>query len=191
MINTPMETNLKLVRGARVIQVLDEDSTYPDLYTNIQRGFPNTTKRQHATGPVVVQNTQYTPYAANGGLQINSEVRSGGNLYTPVIQLLNVDFQQNDEPTNVTFKATNDQDYHVVPVRLTDHNVKVRCNCLDFYHRFAVWNHADNSLFGPKPPPYQRKTTDRPEVNPQRVPGFCKHLIKLFQELEHEGLTTR
>ena len=49
-----METNLKTVRGVRVVQALNEDSTYPGLYTNIQRAFPHTQKRQHATGPIAI-----------------------------------------------------------------------------------------------------------------------------------------
>lgn len=186
-----METNLKVIRGARVIQVLNEESTYPDLYANIERGFPDTTKRQHATAPVVVNKVEYTPFVPNGVLQINSEVRSNGTVYTPIVQLTDVKFEPNDAPTNVTFTATNGTEYHAVPVRLSASNVKVRCTCLDFYHRFSVWNHNDKSLYGPKPPPYRRKTLDRPEVNPMRVPGFCKHLIKTFQELEREGLTVR
>lgn len=54
--------------------------------------------------------------------------------------------------------------------------VKVRCSCRDFYFRFAVWNHKAGVLFGRIPPKYKRKTTTRPEVNPQHIPGICKHI---------------
>lgn len=186
-----METNLKTVRGVRVVQALNEDSTYPGLYTNIQRAFPHTQKRQHATGPIAITRMEYLPYAQNGVLQVNAEVRSDGTAYTPVVQFTQVQFEPNDTPENVTFKGADDNDYHIQPVQLPTTNVKVRCNCLDFYYRFAAWNATDKSLYGPAFPPYQRKTTTRPEVNPDHVPGLCKHLIKVFQQTEQEGLTRR
>lgn len=55
-------------------------------------------------------------------------------------------------------------------------DVKVVCNCLDFYWRFAMWNFNDGSLLGPKPKPYVKKTNRAPN-NPSKTPGICKHII--------------
>jgi hypothetical protein len=84
--------------------------------------------------------------------------------------------------------ASDGQDYHVQPLQLAGHNVKVRCNCMDFYFRFANYNAQDKSLVGKPPPLYRRKTTTRPPVNPGQVPGMCKHLLKLVQTLQGAGL---
>ena len=55
-------------------------------------------------------------------------------------------------------------------------DVKVVCNCLDFYWRFAMWNFADGSLLGNKPKPYVKRTNRAPN-NPSKTPGMCKHII--------------
>lgn len=181
----------KFLRGTRLLQMLNEVSTYPKLNTNIERGFPNTTKRQHATQPVVVTNISYVPYLRNKSLQLAGNARSNGRVYSPTIQFLNVEYQNTDLDTNVTFTATNGQEYHCSQIVLANNNVKVRCNCLDFYYRFAFYNKTDGSLFGRSPRPYIRKTNTRPPANPDKVPGVCKHVIKLLQALEHAKLIRR
>lgn len=176
------------MRGARLLQFLSEDATYNQLHQNIERGFPLTTKRQHSVDPIVVTGTSYVPYLRNKTLQVAAQCKSGGRVYDPVVQFLNVQYQTAGADNNVTFTATNGQEYNCSPIALSQNNVKVRCNCLDFYYRFAFYNKGDNSLFGRAPRPYVRKTQTRPPANPQRVPGVCKHVIKLIHALEQSGL---
>lgn len=179
----------RFVRGVRVIQQLNEVSTVDNFQDNIERGFPNTRKRQHATGDVTIQTVEFIPYIGTKMLHVKSTCSStSGNRYNQVIQFTRVNFEPDDTDTNATFKATNGQDYHVQPINLADHNVKVRCNCMDFYWRFASYDAADRSLVGKGPAPYVRKTDNRPPANPMHVPGFCKHLIKLTQHLQGIGL---
>jgi hypothetical protein len=173
----------RTVRGERILQALNEDATVDTLHKNIVRGFPQTTKRQHATGEVNITNLQYVPM--QGKLQINSTSRSNGNNYTQVI--IFSDVVNTESPDGVTFTGTDGQDHTIEPIELRDSRVKVRCNCLDFYWRFATWNFNDDALFGPKPPLYQRKT-DRPPVNPANVSGVCKHLLKVTTQLQQNGV---
>lgn len=177
-----------LIRGARIVQQLEEASTVTGLEQNITTAFPNTTKRQHATGEVAVQNIQYIPYIGTKMLHVKSSTSSNGHQYQQVIQFNNVVFEPSDTEENATFTATDGTETHAQPLDLNALNVKVRCNCLDFYHRFANYNAQDKSLVGKAPPVYVRKTTTRPPVNPMRVPGMCKHLLKVVDELQKNGL---
>lgn len=174
----------RVVRGERILQALEEETTYNELRQNIQRGFPDTRKRQYATGEVNVTNIQYVPIA--GGLQVNSRSRSNGHDYNQVIIFTNV--AHNDGGEGTTFMGTDGREHTVEPIPLQGTRVKVNCSCLDFHYRFAAWNYNDDALAGAKPPLYQRKTTDRPPANPARVSGVCKHLIKLVDALKGNGL---
>lgn len=178
----------RLIRGARILQQLDEDSTATQLRQNIVTSFPHTRKRQNATNEVNVANVQYIPYVGTKMLHVKSSTRSNGHEYKQAVQFMRVVFAGADGPDNVTFTASDNQEYHVQPIALMNHNVKVRCNCLDFYYRFATWNYNDNSIVGRAPIPYQRKTQNHPEVNPDHVPGMCKHLLKLMDRLRSERL---
>ena len=100
--------------------------------------------------------------------------------------------QQQQVPQNVlTIKATSGDDFQMEPIDLSRNIVRVRCDCLDFYFRFAPWDFSNNDLFGPKPKPYVRKTTTRPSVNPTRSPGVCKHIMKLVLGLRDAGMLRR
>lgn len=181
----------RFIRGARILQQLNEESTYNDLVTNITTSFPTTRKRQHATNEVNIQHIDIVPYLGTKMMHVRAISNgSTGQQYQQAIQFLNVVFNQTKTPENVEFIASDGKTYYVMPVDLNNHNVKVRCNCLDFYHRFAHWNHADRSIVGRAPVPYQRKTTTRPEVNPDHVPGMCKHLLKVVQDLQRRGIVT-
>lgn len=174
----------RVVRGERIEQALGEEATYNDLRQNIQRGFPETRKRQHATGEVNVTNVQYVPIA--GGLQVNARSRSNGHDYAQTIMFTNV--PHNDGGEGVSFTGTDGQEHTIQPISLQGARVKVNCSCLDFHYRFAMWNFNDAALAGPKPQLYQRKTADRPPVNPTQVSGVCKHLIKLVDTLRQNRL---
>lgn len=179
----------RLIRGARIIQQLDEDSTAAQLRQNIVTNFPKTKKRQHAINEVTIQRIEYIPYFGTQMLHIKATTSSNGNPHNQAIQFLRVTFDQNQTTqTSRPFTATDGREYGIQPILLADHNAKVRCNCLDFYHRFATWNFNDNSIVGRAPIPYQRKTTDRPEVNPNHVPGLCKHLLKVINHMRSQGI---
>lgn len=178
----------RLIRGSRILQQLDEVSTATQLHTNIVTSFPATRKRHNATNEVTINNVQYIPYLGTKMLHIKSTSTSNGHNYHQAVQFMRTEFDKMDTPDNVTFMGSDQQEYHIHPIILNNHNVKVRCNCLDFYFRFANWNFNDSSIVGRAPIPYRRKTTTRPEVNPDHVPGMCKHLLKLMDRMRSEGI---
>lgn len=183
----------KIIRGARILQVLDklEEATLIDLEREIERGFPNTTKRQHATDPVQIPQMKLVASPVSTDLIVKAVASSEGKKYDPIIHFLQVEYEDTDTPNNVTFTAVDGDTYNIAPIKLSTCNVKVRCTCLDFYYRFAVWNDNADSLYGKPPPPYQRKTETRPPANPLQVPGLCKHVIKTTQALLDSGIVVR
>lgn len=169
--------------------MLNELSTEPQLHQNIVAGFPNTKKRQHATNEVTIVNVEFIPYVGTKMLHVRSNTRStNGNRYHQSIQFTNVAFESQSSDTNVTFTGADGVEYNIVPIILMDHNVKVRCDCLDFYFRFANWNFSDKSIVGRAPVPYHRKTLNHPEVNPNHTPGMCKHIIKIIEHMHQQQL---
>lgn len=185
------------IRGARIASQLEEflaETTYTELERNTLNAMPGK-NRQEQTASVQIRNLELVPY--EGALGVNSQVNSinSGNAYQPQIMFLDVNYvnvenaegeeQQaiENDPRTVTFQAADGKDYTIEPIFLSRNNCKVRCTCLDFRWRFAMYNDKDGSLFGEGPGLYQKKTQREPN-NPQQVPGVCKHILKLVAELK-------
>lgn len=173
---------MKLIRGKRIYEQLLLETTFAELENQTLRTFPNTPNRHNAVNPVQITQIKLTPSVDAGELLVEA-VAKGGQNYQPKMLFEGVEYQEEDAPDNITFTASNGDEYHVAPISLKQNNVKVFCTCLDFYYRFATWNANDKSLLGTAPPPYIRKTQTRPPVNPSKTPGVCKHLLKLATEL--------
>ena len=167
--------------------ILIEASTVDNLDDNIHRGFPDTKKRQHDAPSVQLSNISYVNYPFNKALKVDSIARGENGNYKQSILFSDVIFETIANDSNVTISCSGKL-VHLLPIQLSDSNVKVSCNCLDFHHRFAYFNHDDESLYGQKPDPYVRKTTTRPPANPMKVPGMCKHLIKLVDTLQKRNI---
>lgn len=182
------------IRGARIAAQLEDflaETTYADLERNTLNTMPGGS-RQERVASVQIQNLELVPY--EGALGVNSQVNSinSGSKYQPQMIFLDVNYINVDDeevenlendPRYVTFTAADGKDYTIEPIHLSRNNVKVRCTCLDFRWRFAMYNDKDGSLFGNGPGLYQKKTQRQPN-NPQQVPGVCKHLLKLAAELK-------
>jgi len=186
--------NFKFLRGARLLQWSEdehlEEVTLNDLERDTVFGFPNTKKRQHATDPVQITQMNLTPAKPTGDLICDAVAKSGPKTYDPKILFLEVQFEDEDTQSNVTFTASDGDTYNIIPISLSKSNVKVTCNCLDFRWRFSTWNDNQDVLYGKPPPPYQRKTDTRPPANPNKTPGICKHLIKMTKALRQANLIT-
>ena len=171
-------------------EILIEDATIPQLRQSIEQGFPDTKKRQHATNEVQVAAYQYIPKTRVNQLHVVSNTRSnGGGQYNQVIVLRDVHYDMADTATNISIDRGGKK-FYVEPVELNSTTVAVSCNCADYVMRFAHTNSANNCHVGQLPPPYTRKTTTRPPVNPDNVPGLCKHLLKMVDDLKRTGLLT-
>jgi hypothetical protein len=171
------------VTGENVHQQLLEDSTPRELERNIELAFPNTDRRQHATNEVKIISMKYHQLPDNT-LKVVTQCRSNGHTYIPVVQFTDVTFEPAAAASNVKVTLEAGREAYVTPIMMGTNNVRVRCGCLDFYHRFAHYNLGDNSLYGGPFPPYQRKTTTRPPANPSRLPGMCRHLLRVFETLQ-------
>jgi len=187
-----MENKYEIIRGKRIEDQLDgyelfEQSTYNDLERNVLNFTPVSTKRQNAVDPVRVTSMALLPFIGTKNLNVDTIASSDGTNYSPKIIFNNVEFEEEDLPENVTFKGKDGNDYHIKPINLAQNTLRVRCDCLDFYWRFAAFNAKDKSLIGAPPRAYQRKTNRGP-VNPQEVPGVCKHLIAAMKALKHSGI---
>lgn len=180
--------DMLIVRGKRVLQWLGE-ATYRDLERQTLQFVPPTKFRQYATAPIHIVKMELVPARDSGNLEVRGTANSttSGNHYTPVLLFSNVIYDDADQNDNITFKGSDNQEYHIEPISLARNNLKVGCNCLDFRWRFSVWNARDDALHGNPPGPYQKRT-NRPPVNPRRVSGLCKHLIKTVASLQDSGM---
>lgn len=162
------------------------------LATNIERGFPRTRARQHRTNMVNVIKTEFFPYPQQFALLVKAVVRGEERNYNSRMLFRDVEYLDADSDLVVSFKATNGQDYHIVPVFRDLHGVELSCTCMDYAWRFWMQNYQKDTQFGQGPGPYRRKTPPPPEgrpyANPMEVTGMCKHLIKLSDELQKTGI---
>jgi len=170
-----------------------EEASIRDLETNIQRGFPNTKARQHAVGPIQVPIVKLTPFAPSGKLFAESQANNQGRKYNPEIMFDQVQFEKEETATNVTFTGSDNNEYNITQaIPLAGSAVQVRCNCLDFHYRFSRLNAKNNALYGNPAPPYKRHPdSNRPPANPAQVPGMCKHLLALKEELQKMGIVAK
>jgi len=176
-----------ILSGLRVVEWLNEDSTYPQLQSNIKRTFPNTRARENSPTPPRVTNIRYTPHVGNSSLEIDANTSGTNTNHQTTVLVTNVSFEQADAPNNVTVTTSGGGEQSLKPINLANSTIKVRCTCMDFRFRFAVWNFNDNSLIGSKPPPYVA-TSNRPPVNPLKTPGVCKHIIQTIRSAQQAGV---
>lgn len=157
------------------------EMTLYQLNRSVQNQFGD--KRQGKSPRMNLTDVKYSLTSEGGktGIMVTSHCISGdsGNHYDQVFMFNKIVLDEEDTPENMTVKTTDGKDIHVNYRGLANSDVKVRCTCLDFYWRFAVYNFNKKALYGDRPPPYIKKTS-RPPVNPMQKPGVCKHIYKLL-----------
>lgn len=161
------------------------ESSLSDLYMSAVEAFPHTNKRQHAIDPVVVKSVNWIPYLGMKTLLCRGLVESDGQEYNPIIQFKKVRFLE-PQPGVVEIKA-DDGSYYIERMFNDINDVNVRCNCPDFRYRFSYYNYVDHSLFGRKHQHYIANGIG-PPANPAELPGICKHIMKVMQVLNNEGI---
>ncbi len=193
-----------IIRGKRIEDQLGEmelceQSTYADLERNILNFQPISKKRQNATDPIRIVSMETLPFLGTKNLNVwaiansppstderTGKLKGGGN-YNPKLIFNQVQFDNENTPENITFKARDGKEYNMQQIDLAQSTVRVTCNCLDFRWRFAAYNARDKSLIGSAGKPYQ-PISNRGPVNPKQVPGICKHLIATVKALKHSGM---
>ena len=171
-------------------QWLEETSTIPQLDAKARQAFPNTRKRQNDTNSVIPMSNMiiFVPNPQKQELVIDSRTRSprSGTMHVQRIMLYKVEFGNIGE--NGVTPLPNTQ-VGIKPYKLTADTARVACDCMDFRFRFAQQNHNDDSLAGNPPPAYSKVPgSNRPEANPSGLPGMCKHLMRIVQELKQKRI---
>lgn len=164
------------------------EMTLPELLKATETAFPDTTLRQNATSDLRVDSTEFVP--TDGGIMIKSTVTNTnkGNSYETSVLVTEVEYSDESDKQATKLTGVDGTVYYIKPLDIDNVDVKVNCPCMDFRFRFAIWNYGQGSLLGAKPEPYVKKTTTRPEVNPSRSVGVCKHLVKTIDEIKGKRL---
>lgn len=160
-------------------QVLNE-TEYGVLLGNTLHNF--VLNRKQGASKVQVVRTIFIPAIDNEMLEVRATTNTNQQRYRTSMQFDEIEYVDEPDNESVTIMGTDGRKYYLKRIPLNSIDVKVKCTCLDFYYRFATWNSGDDSLIGQPPPPYIKKT-NRPPVNPAKVPGVCKHIIKLTDKL--------
>lgn len=158
------------------------ESSLADLYASAVLAFPKTTKRQHATGPIVIEDLRMTPFLGMKTLFVRAEAVNGDRRYAPVVLLRGVNYGG----AGAKIRASDDMEYEFDRLSLGESDVNVRCNCADFLWRFNYYDYQDRSLYGNKRKKYESK--GGPPANPLQLPGMCKHLMRLMETLQQMRL---
>lgn len=166
------------------IALLLERSTMGQLTSNTNVFFGNDRKRK--SGQVQISKLQYIPAVNDGILTVKAKTRSSNNEYDTSIQFEGVRFVKPGTMHSVPLEVA-DQELAIMPLKNMGNHVHVHCTCMDFYWRFAMHNNKNDSLIGEPPAPYVKKT-DRQPLNPDKVPGNCKHLQALVDHVRADRL---
>lgn len=162
-------------------KILFEDS-FNSLYRNTKNNFD--TPRDQTARRVQIPHIDYIP--TDSGLQIKAKTRTENEQYETIIFLEGIQFSDENDNNAVEIIASNNSKFYILPFNRNS-KTKVNCSCLDFHYRFAVWNDNSDALYGDAPSPYVKKT-DRPPVNPKKIPGMCKHIIEVFNTLINDKI---
>jgi hypothetical protein len=158
------------------------ESSYNTLFQSAVDAFPNTTMRQHATGPIKINNIRFLPFIGLKTLLLRSEATNEDRHYKPTLLFKKVQYGEGP----FTFKASdNGEEYTMQKLSLNDHDVLLRCECGDYFWRFHFYNWRDRSLWGHNRKPYDGMGAP---VNPTESPGACKHIMAFVNNLKNYGI---
>ena len=165
------------------------ESSLALLYNNTVSNFD--TPRELRSGRVQVIKKIYVASPTQGIVMVKATTRSSAKQYDTRMSFEGIEFQKGEEDeggNTASFQSQDGQEFTIVPAEYNSSEVRVSCSCLDFYYRFSVWNSKDSSLLGNPPPPYVNKTDGGEPRNPNKVPGICKHLMALIDDLKQENI---
>lgn len=168
-------------------QCLYSESNLKDLYASTVQSFPRTTLRQHAIDPIKITELKWTPFVGVNTLFLKGLAQSNGKEYNPIMLFKGVSYHKNKDDSNWLEITANDGQNYILEKLSYEHEILLRCNCLDFFWRFNFTDKKDESLYGRVRKKYEAKFTPG-SSNPLELPGMCKHLIKLAYALNHSGV---
>ena len=95
-----------------------------------------------------------------------------------------------EDPHDINFFSCvyNGEIYWVRKLDRHRNPVQYRCSCANYFFMWAFANSKHGILYGPTPRPFQKKTNRKP-LNPDLLPGMCKHVYNSWRVLRDSGLT--
>jgi hypothetical protein len=163
------------------------ESTLPELYHNSVIGFPETTKRQHATSTIKITHLNWVPYLGMKTLFVKGLAQNEGREHNPIIIFKGVQYREQTGKNIIPLIINSGQKYLLDQLSFEKNEVLVRCDCKDHQWRFCHTNAVDRSLYGRDRKKYEAKY--RPgSANPKKLPGLCKHLMVLGKVLKESGI---
>lgn len=106
---------------------------------------------------------------------------------SPIAYTMIITFKDVDRVEGLTDEEIQ-QGYMPKP-SLTDNEVMMRCSCPSYRFRFDDANRRNQAGTGARFAAYHKKT-DRAPINPDHIPGACKHLIEFIGYLQDRGFIT-
>lgn len=168
------------------MRYLWQESTLLGLYKNSIKAFPGTTKRQNSTDTVRIEHLEWIPFEGIRTLFVKSTANNEGRKNESIMLFKDVKYHLKQQKGSIPISASNGKIVHIDRISESKNDVLVRCTCGDFFWRFNYYNSTDKSLFGRKRGKYDGQ--DLWEANPQKLPGLCKHLMKMAKILEEANL---
>jgi hypothetical protein len=159
------------------------ESSLNDLYNSTVAAFPKTTLRQHAVDPIRIVDLSIVPYKGMKTIYFKGLAQNEGREYNSIILFKTVSYDS-QSPNTIRIIADDGLEYVLDKLSPAINEVKMRCNCPDFYWRFNFYDHLDTSLYGKKRTKYKGNY----RINPKEMPGMCKHLIALTKALVGSGV---
>lgn len=147
-------------------------------------------KHSHGTARTV-KIVSVTPIQRTKSLIVKAEAY-GSSLYAVTLVLYDLAYQptaDKEHPIRTVDKLGNEA--YIQQLKFSNARVQVRCTCMDFRMTWAYYNKENKALSGPAFPKYVRKTTTRPERNPEHTPGLCKHVKTLVERLIQDRIIVR
>ena len=163
--------------------------TYNQLLSQTKRGQTiKDSPREQNANKVQVKDAQLLPSLNDKTLSVKATTHSKDSDYNTLIVFSGVSFFTEGGHGRQEITVPDGTTMFIDPIRPYKSNVKVRCDCLDFYYRFSVWDKRDDALTGDPPEPYHRKTKTYPPVNPQKISGVCKHIMAVTKYLKAQRI---
>lgn len=137
---------------------------------------------------IELQNMEFSDSISNTEAQIQQNTEDTDNDDT-----INTNNVSNTETSDdlVEITCSDNRKVKIKPQVDVKCNIRLNCNCLDFFQRMASYNKSAKVLIGRKKPThYQSPTTpaNKERGNPNNSPGMCKHTLALYYRLVEMGI---
>jgi hypothetical protein len=157
------------------------------LYDNSVIAFPSTSKRQHAIDTIVVEHLEWIPFLGVKTLFVKGTIKNEGRKNEAIMLFKGVKYAPGEGKKIVPLMTSIGKKVFIEQISVKNNDILVRCTCKDFYWRFMHFDKNEKALFGKDRKKYEALYSPG-SSNPEKLPGICKHLIKLGKILKSSNL---